>query len=453
MPVCLKAAPSVLPQKGISVTAVKKESLPSGTEVLWGTPRSSPVFMIKFCEAQSPNEGMPPVKVRSRTRAHAHYAHSPARPPTHTHSFTHAPQVLPRDCPAAEAEGRPCSCGYVMYIGYNYQEPYPSRWDKVLLSAVEIMSPTYVEPEGGYKAPNKKLAPGTPPCLQKGGGDRRDAKDAGAGAAQALRAAVGVSAGMAGGSDVAVETSAARHVQGVRGRGAGGAGKKLRAAETKLQLQQQEINSLETEVAQLKTARRRAGRGGSVGAKAARVTALAQQEGRSRELGPQEGPSMAVLRARAARLMSQIHQREAVRAGRGRGDERVLVASMTKLAEDMHKINTRVNSLTQLVEKKEAPDGEHATKKRAQSGAAKAELAQMEAQVHKYKKEARAAKQELRFEQSVPSAPTVEYSEPDHTTPLFGQGGRHCGTLCKLKGLVKQTRSNIAKELNAAMHD
>jgi len=33
VPVCLKAAPVVLPQKGIAVTAVKKESLPSGTEV------------------------------------------------------------------------------------------------------------------------------------------------------------------------------------------------------------------------------------------------------------------------------------------------------------------------------------------------------------------------------------------------------------------------------------
>ena len=63
VPVCLKAAAMVLPQKGIAVTAVKKQSLPSGTQVLWGTPRSSPVFMIKFCEAQSPNEGMPPIKV------------------------------------------------------------------------------------------------------------------------------------------------------------------------------------------------------------------------------------------------------------------------------------------------------------------------------------------------------------------------------------------------------
>ena len=59
VPECLLTAPQVLPQKGIAVTAVKKESLPSGTEVLWGTPRSTPVFMIKFCEAQGA-EGMPP---------------------------------------------------------------------------------------------------------------------------------------------------------------------------------------------------------------------------------------------------------------------------------------------------------------------------------------------------------------------------------------------------------
>jgi hypothetical protein len=93
--------PKVLPQKGVSVTAVKKTTLPSGAEVLWGTPRSSPVFLIKFCEAQSPDEGMPPVK------------------------------VLPRDCPLAAQDGRPCSCGNIIYIGYNFNEPYPSRWDKV----------------------------------------------------------------------------------------------------------------------------------------------------------------------------------------------------------------------------------------------------------------------------------------------------------------------------------
>lgn len=60
-----KAAASILPQKGISVTAAKTESLPSGTQVVYGTPRSSPVFMIKFCEAQNAMEGMPPAKVAS----------------------------------------------------------------------------------------------------------------------------------------------------------------------------------------------------------------------------------------------------------------------------------------------------------------------------------------------------------------------------------------------------
>ena len=113
IPPQLRDTPKVLPQKGISVTAVKKESLPSGATVLWGTPRTSPVFMIKFCEAESPDEGMPPVK------------------------------VLPRDCPLSAQKGRPCSCGHIIYIGYAFNDPYPSRWDKVLLASVEILNPTW----------------------------------------------------------------------------------------------------------------------------------------------------------------------------------------------------------------------------------------------------------------------------------------------------------------------
>ena len=100
-----------------------------------------------------------------------------------------------------------------------------------------------------------------------------------------------------------------------------------------------------------------------------------------------------------------------------------------------------------------APAGHHVLHAYLPATEPYADWVGLDREAYREKKEARAAKQELRFEQSVPSAPAVEYSEPDHTTPLFGQGGRHCGTLCKLKGLVKQTRSNIAKELNAAMHD
>jgi hypothetical protein len=113
VPPQMRDTPKILPQKGISVTAVKKESLPSGATVLWGTPRTTPVFMIKFCEAQSPDEGMPPVK------------------------------VLPRDCPMAAQQGRPCSCGHIIYIGYTFGDPYPSRWDKILLASVEILNPSW----------------------------------------------------------------------------------------------------------------------------------------------------------------------------------------------------------------------------------------------------------------------------------------------------------------------
>ena len=51
----------------------------------------------------------------------------------------------------------------------------------------------------------------------------------------------------------------------------------------------------------------------------------------------------------------------------------------------------------------------------------------LEKEMGKYKKEARAAKQELQFEQSIPSAPVYEHNEPGHTTPLFGSGGPDCG--------------------------
>jgi len=360
VPVCLKAAPVVLPQKGIAVTAVKKESLPSGTEVcvcavvrmgvcicnkcmyvcscarvggwvggwlggcgcgcgcvcarvrvyilyicnkcvcvcvcvstriqvLWGTPRSSPVFMIKFCEAQSPNEGMPPVK------------------------------VLPRDCPAAEADGRPCSCGYVMYIGYNYEEQYPTRWDKVLRAAVEVMSPTFEEPEGGYPEVRKKVIPGTPPCLQKHGAKKSAISED---AAQNLKAEVqgevkeeaeakqDGDAPRAAATDSAPEGDVAEQpTAAARGRDGAGKSTRLRTAETKMQLQQQEINSLEAEVDQLRGAMLHK-HPVSTAAAGARLVSLAQQGARGGKA------SMAQLRARAVRLLSEIKARESERAVR-----------------------------------------------------------------------------------------------------------------------------------------
>jgi len=375
-------------------------------------------------------------------------------------------KVLPRDCPAAEADGRPCSCGYVMYIGYNYQEQYPTRWDKVLRAAVEIMSPTYVEPEGGYPAPHTKMVPGTPPCLQKHGvavtaisGD----------AAQNLKSEVesevkgeskvkgndvegGGETPVAAASDSAVENSS--EGTGAATRGRGGKAARLRTAQTKMQLQQQEIDSLVHEVDQLKGALHAKQPATEVADEVSRTTLLAQTH-----------ESMGQLRSQAVHLLSQIKRREArsARSSRGRslgraggkGEEAVLVSSMTQLAQDMHNINGRVNKLTNLVEIKDKPKAPHAVDMAhpaEDGGKSSAEVKQLQAEMGKFKHEARAAKQELKFEQSIPSAPSYSHHEADHTTPLFGKGGRNCGTLCKLKQLVKKTRNNISKELDSALN-
>ena len=110
----VEPAPKTLPQVGIEVTSVKKDSLPSGASVVYTSPYNSAVFMIKFCEAENPMNDpaapLPPVK------------------------------VLPRDCPITAAEGRPCSCGFICYLGYDWRDAYPSRWDYALKSMVDVCS-------------------------------------------------------------------------------------------------------------------------------------------------------------------------------------------------------------------------------------------------------------------------------------------------------------------------
>ena len=72
------------------------------------------------------------------------------------------------------------------------------------------------------------------------------------------------------------------------------------------------------------------------------------------------------------------------------------------------------------------------------------EIKTMQKEMQKYKSKARSLEQELNYEQSVPM-PEYTQAEGDHTTPLFAKGSRSCGTLCKLKQLVKKTRRNISK--------
>eukprot|EP00802_Teleaulax_amphioxeia_P012390 Tamp_12432.p1 GENE.Tamp_12432~~Tamp_12432.p1 ORF type:complete len:491 (-),score=200.19 Tamp_12432:340-1761(-) len=123
-------APKTLPQVGIEVTSVKKESLPSGASVIYTSPYNAAVFAIKFCEAENPMNDpaapLPPVK------------------------------VLPRDCPITAAQGRPCSCGFICYLGYDWRDAYPSRWDYALKSMVDVCS--MVPPENSNPTLLRQLA-------------------------------------------------------------------------------------------------------------------------------------------------------------------------------------------------------------------------------------------------------------------------------------------------------
>jgi len=158
------------------------------------------------------------------------------------------------------------------------------------------------------------------------------------------------------------------------------------------------------------------------------------------------------------------HSRARARGTRGRSsrrespEDKVLVKSMIALASDMHSIKDRVSALAQAAQQDKQVAHAQRTNKIDMAHPAgsytqdlSSEVSEMRKELHKYKQEARADKQELRFEQSVPSNPVYQYHEPDHTTPLFGNGGKDCGTLCKLKELVKKTRKNISKELDAAL--
>lgn len=132
-------APKTLPQVGIDVTSVKKESLPSGTSVVYTSPYNSAVFLIKFCEAENPMNDpaapLPPVK------------------------------VLPRDCPIVAAQGRPCSCGNICYLGYDWRDAYPSRWDYALKSMVDVCS--MVPPENSNPSLLRQLAQQPEPTAEE----------------------------------------------------------------------------------------------------------------------------------------------------------------------------------------------------------------------------------------------------------------------------------------------
>lgn len=114
--------PETLPQDGLSVTTITKESLPPGTQLLYATPVSSPVFQITYCETVVPDD---------QCRVLKPAGHSCAR------------DVLPQDCDALKKQGSECSCGTILYLGNDYVEHHShtigsSVWDEVLRAAVAV---------------------------------------------------------------------------------------------------------------------------------------------------------------------------------------------------------------------------------------------------------------------------------------------------------------------------
>mmetsp|Transcript_86023 Transcript_86023/g.229560 ORF Transcript_86023/g.229560 Transcript_86023/m.229560 type:complete len:340 (-) Transcript_86023:151-1170(-) len=122
LPWVFKMTPDTLYQDHTSVQSVLLASLPDGARVIYMSPKSSPVFQIRFCQRLSDKHGEAPIK------------------------------TLPRDCYRYAAKGYPCSCGTITYIGYDWHMDQTSEaWDKVMLAAVEFQADSEVS---ATKSPN-----------------------------------------------------------------------------------------------------------------------------------------------------------------------------------------------------------------------------------------------------------------------------------------------------------
>jgi len=201
--------------------------------------------------------------------------------------------------------------------------------------------------------------------------------------------------------------------------------------------QQTEINRLEAEVSRMADKVQMAGSA----QKKARTVSLAQIEDKK--------PSIQHLRHEAEDILAQVQQAEgakkAAQAAAPDAEEKLLMKSVLSLSHDMHKIDNKVDHLATVVESRRSKrHGERAEHHESD------EVRALKKRVKQAEQRARAEAKELSYEQSVPT-PEYHYAEKDHTTPLFAHGAKGCGTLCKLKELVGKTRSNISKELEAAM--
>jgi len=113
---------STLPQEGLSVTSVRKNSLPTGAKLIYATPFSTPLFQLTYCQAQVDKDACRIAKASGKSCLR---------------------DAKPGECPAMHKKGLACSCGRILYDGYDFIGHHSSTigestWDETLKSAVSL---------------------------------------------------------------------------------------------------------------------------------------------------------------------------------------------------------------------------------------------------------------------------------------------------------------------------
>jgi hypothetical protein len=108
-------------QSGLSVTSIRKSSLPAGAKIVYATPYSSPVFEIPFCQRTLVGD-----ECKSAMR----------------NNLPCVQDVLPYECTACSSCKKKCSCGTILYIGFDFVDGHSvhigqSSWDFLVRAAVD----------------------------------------------------------------------------------------------------------------------------------------------------------------------------------------------------------------------------------------------------------------------------------------------------------------------------
>jgi hypothetical protein len=113
--------PTSLSQSGLSVTSVRKSSLPPGAKLIYATPYSTPAFELPFCQITLTGKECATALAAGRSCIQ---------------------DVLPSECNTCSSCERKCGCGTILYIGFDFVDSHVSHigessWDEVLRAATD----------------------------------------------------------------------------------------------------------------------------------------------------------------------------------------------------------------------------------------------------------------------------------------------------------------------------